>query len=82
VKLAKLRVRFEKAGDEVNLLWLNRQLEDGKVKDPQTLAAETGRPVEDFYAATKRRNRHVQRLLANDRGVDSVEEEPSSDASP
>lgn len=79
-KLAKLKVMFEKAGDEVNLLWLNRQLDDGKVKDPQTLAAETGRPVQDFYVAAKRRKRAILQLLANERGVEWVEEEHPRDA--
>jgi hypothetical protein len=72
VKLEKLRILFEKAGDEVNLLWLRYQLAD--VDDLQKMAQESGRPVEDFYAAAKRRRRSVQRLLANDRGVDWKEE--------
>jgi hypothetical protein len=73
VKLEKLRAMFEKAGDEVNLLWLKFQLAD--VTDLQQMAKESGRDVADFYAAAKRRKRAVQRLLANEHGVDWVEEE-------
>ncbi len=76
VKLAKLRAMFEKAGDEVNLLWIDLQTSRRAGSgDPRELAAVSGRPVEDFYAAAKRRKRAVQRLLANERGVDWVEEE-------
>jgi hypothetical protein len=73
VKLEKLRAMFEKAGDEVNLLWLKFQLAD--VADLQQMANESGRDVADFYAAAKRRKRAVQRLLANEQGVDFVEED-------
>jgi len=74
VKLEKLRAIFEKAGDEVNLLWLKQELEG--VSDLQQMAAASGRDVADFYAAAKRRRRAVQRLLANEQGVESVGEEP------
>jgi hypothetical protein len=80
VKLRRLRAMFEKAGDEVNLLWLDRQLArdpDSALEVPQMMATATGRPVEDFYAAAKRRSRAVMRLLSQDRGVDLPEEEPS-----
>jgi hypothetical protein len=73
-KIEKLRAIFEKAGDEMNLLWLKLELEG--VSDLQQMATASGRDVADFYAAAKRRKRAVQRLLANDRGVDSIEEEP------
>jgi hypothetical protein len=73
-QLEKLRTIFEKAGDEENLLWLRFALED--VTDLQTMAAASGREVADFYAAAKRRKRAVQRLLANDRGVNWAGEEP------
>jgi hypothetical protein len=73
VKLEKLRILFEKAGDTVNLLWLEYMLAD--IVDLQKMAEDSGRPVEDFYAAAKRRKRAVQRLLANDRGVVWKEEE-------
>jgi hypothetical protein len=74
VKIEKLRAIFEKAGDEVNLLWLKHELEG--VSDLQQMAAASGRDVADFYAAAKRRKRAVQRLLANEQGVESVGEEP------
>jgi hypothetical protein len=74
VQLEKLRAMFEKAGDEVNLLWLKHAAEGEK--DLQKMATASGRDVADFYAAAKRRKRAVQRLLANDRGVDLPEEEP------
>ena len=74
MKIEKLRAIFVKAGDEVNLLWLKLELEG--LSDLQQMAAASGRDVADFYAAAKRRKRAVQRLLANEQGVDSVEEEP------
>jgi len=73
VRLEKLRAMFEKAGDEVNLLWLKFELAD--VTDLDEMAKASGRDVADFYAAAKRRKRAVQRLLANEHGVDWVEEE-------
>jgi hypothetical protein len=73
-QLEKLRAIFEKAGDEVNLLWLKFALQD--VNDLQQMAAASGRDVGDFYAAAKRRKRAVQRLLANDRGVNWGGEDP------
>jgi hypothetical protein len=73
VRIEKLRAIFEKAGDEVNLLWLKLELEG--VSDLQQMAVASGRDVADFYAAAKRRKRAVQRLLANEQGVDFVEEE-------
>jgi hypothetical protein len=72
-QLEKLRVVFEQAGDEVNLLWLKHAL-DGET-DVQKMAAASGRDVAEFYAATKRRKRAVRSLLAKDRGVDFHEEE-------
>ncbi len=74
VKLEKLRILFEKTGDEVNLLWLKLTFEGEK--DLQKMATATGRDVEEFYAAAKRRKRAVQRLLANDHGVDLEPEGP------
>jgi hypothetical protein len=46
------------------------------VNDWQQWAAARGRDVGDFYAAAKRRKRAVQRLLANDRGVNWGGEDP------
>jgi hypothetical protein len=68
-QIAKLRAIFEEQKDEVNLFLLKRALEDEN--DLTKLAKESGRDVAELYLATKRRRRAVQRLLANDRGVDS-----------
>jgi hypothetical protein len=68
-QLEKLRVLFEEQKDEVNLVWLKRSLEGEN--DLGKMATDSGRDVTEFYAAAKRRRRAVQRLLANDRGVDS-----------
>jgi hypothetical protein len=72
-RIAKLRAAFEKAGDEVNLLWLKLTLEGED--DLAAMAARSGRDVKDFYAAAKRRKRAVRRLLAEERGL-PFEEEP------
>ncbi len=66
-KLERLRAMFQAAGDELNLLWLDRSLDEEP--DLQKMADETGRDVTEFYAAAKRRKRAVQRLLAEERGV-------------
>jgi hypothetical protein len=71
-QIEKLRTVFEAQNDEVNLIWLKRSLEGES--DLGKMAAESGRDVTEFYAAVKRRRRAVQRLLANDRGVDSTED--------
>lgn len=72
-RIEKLRAAFEKAGDEVNLLWLKLELEG--VSDLQQMAAASGRTVAEFYDAAKRRKRALQRLLANEQGVEWVREE-------
>lgn len=72
-KLEKLRAAFEKAGDEVNLLWLKFELQG--VTDLHKMAEASGRAVAEFYAAAKRRQRTVQRLLASEQGVEWVEEQ-------
>ncbi len=72
-QLDKLRAAFVKAGDEVNLLWLDASFED--VVDAQTMAQRTGRDVAEFYAAAKRRKRVVGRLLAEENGAPYNEEE-------
>jgi hypothetical protein len=72
-QIEKLRAIFEAQNDEVNLLWLKRSREG--VTDMGIMAGESGRDVAEFYAATKRRHRAVQRLLANDHGVDVPEDE-------
>jgi hypothetical protein len=68
-QIEKLRAIFEEQKDEVNLFLLKRALEGEN--DFAKLAKESGRDVAELYLATKRRRRAVQRLLANDRGVDS-----------
>ena len=73
VQLEKLRVMFEAQKDEVNLYWLKRSLEGEN--DMTRMARESGRDISEFRAAAKRRHRAVRRLLANDRGVDSPEDE-------
>jgi hypothetical protein len=72
-QLDKLRAAFVKAGDEVNLLWLDANVED--VLDAQTMAQRTGRDVAEFYAAAKRRKRAVRRLVAEENGAPYNEEE-------
>jgi hypothetical protein len=78
--LAALRKTFETNEDEVNLLWLDHRLkavEAASAADaelppepsPAALAHETGRDVSDFYAAKKRRDRAVRKIL----GVDDEE---------
>jgi hypothetical protein len=59
--LVQLRTRFEAAGDEVNLLWLEWAQKD--VVHPADMAQQTGRDVDEFYRAAERRKRHVQALL-------------------
>jgi hypothetical protein len=71
-KLEPLRARFEKAGDEVNVLWLDYQLEG--IEDPKEMARRSGRAVEEFYRATDRRKRHVRALIAAQNGVKDDEE--------
>ena len=57
----------------MNLLWLKLELEG--VSDLQQMAAASGRTVAEFYDAAKRRKRALQRLLANEQGVEWVREE-------
>ena len=71
-QIEKLRAAFEKAGDVVNLLWLDYSLEDET--DLKKMAARSSRDVTEFYAAAKRRKRAVQRILAEERGA-SFEED-------
>jgi hypothetical protein len=72
-QLDKMRAAFVKAGDDVNLLWLDASVED--VLDAQTMAQRTGRDVAEFYAAAKRRKRVVRRLVAEENGAPYNEEE-------
>jgi hypothetical protein len=73
--LEKLRAMFEKANDQVNLLYLKYEL--AGVTDLRKMAEESHRDVTEFYAAAKRRNRAVVRLLASEQGIDLPEEEES-----
>ncbi|MDP9150958.1 MAG: hypothetical protein M3O36_13595 [Myxococcota bacterium] len=66
-QLERLRAAFEAAGDEVNLLWLDCAL--AGETDLQEIARRSHRDVSELYAAAKRRNRAVRRLLAEARGA-------------
>jgi hypothetical protein len=72
-KTEALRAAFVEARDEVNLLWLDYRLKG--VDDPGKMAALSGRDPKEFYRATDRRNRHVARLIAAERG--DKREEPN-----
>jgi hypothetical protein len=61
----RMRAAFEEAKDEVNLLWLDFMLKG--VEDLGEMARESGRDVKEFYRATDRRKRHVERLLEAER---------------
>jgi hypothetical protein len=65
--LDELRSSFEKAGDEVNLLWLDYSLKE--IDDLEEMARLSKRDVREFYLAAERRKRHVKRLLAAKNGV-------------
>jgi hypothetical protein len=69
----QLRAAFLDAKDAVNLQWLDYWL-DG-IDEPAEMARLSGRDVRDFYRAADRRNRHVNNILAADRG-----EKPKEDA--
>lgn len=71
--IERLRESFAKAGDEVNLLWLDYQMQGEN--DLQKMARLSGRDVTDFYRAADRRKRHTRRLLAEQRGVRHEDEE-------
>jgi len=71
--LERLRASFERAGDEVNLAWLEHTLR-GET-DQRAMAQRSGRDVTEFYRAADRRKRHVRRLLAADAGASYEEEE-------
>ncbi|HEX3769480.1 MAG TPA: hypothetical protein VHV30_01390 [Polyangiaceae bacterium] len=73
-QLEKLRAMFEQQGDTVNLIWLERSLEG--ITDLGQMAEKAGLDRSEFDAARKRRRRAVQRLLANEQGVDSIEDDP------
>jgi DNA-directed RNA polymerase specialized sigma24 family protein len=66
-QVERLRQALIAEKDNVNLYWLQCTLE-GKT-DLAQMARESARDVNEFYAAAKRRNRIVARLVAEDRGV-------------
>jgi hypothetical protein len=72
---AWLRSAFEKAGDEVNLQWLELALGGVPHDDPAAMAEAAKRPVNDFYRAQERRKRHLKRMLTLDRGRRDDDEE-------
>lgn len=61
-KLVEFRAHLDTTRDEVNLLWVG-YVEKG-VMEPAAMAKDSGRPVTEFYAAARRRNRFVEKLLA------------------
>jgi hypothetical protein len=65
-ELDKLRAHFVAAGDEVNVLWIDYSLEG--IDEPAAMARLSGRDVKEFYRASDRRVRLVQRMLAARRG--------------
>jgi hypothetical protein len=71
--LDRLRASFQAAGDEVNLLWLAYTVQG--IDDLQRMATESGRDVTEFYRAADRRKRHVNRLIAENRGVKYEEDD-------
>ncbi|HEY8087042.1 MAG TPA: hypothetical protein VIF09_04335 [Polyangiaceae bacterium] len=64
--LAELRKRLEAKKDTVGLAYLDEK-EKGN-DDLDLMVARTGHPVEEFYAAQKRRKRLVKALLAEAAG--------------
>lgn len=67
VQIGRLRQAFVDKKDNVNLYWLEQTLE-GKT-DLGQMARDSGRTVEEFAAARKRRTRIVADLLAEQNGV-------------
>jgi DNA-directed RNA polymerase specialized sigma24 family protein len=78
--LDRLRAALVEASDTVNLLWLDLTLQ-GK-EDLTEMARASGRNVDEFYNAAKRRSRIVARLVAEQRGVKDDEDERSSRGEP
>ncbi|HEX8793486.1 MAG TPA: hypothetical protein VF765_21235 [Polyangiaceae bacterium] len=66
-QIERLRAEFVKKSDAVNLEWLQFTLEGEE--DLAVMAKKTGRDVQEFYAAAKRRNTVVNDLLAEANGV-------------
>ncbi len=72
-RLDELRAHFEKARDEVNLLWLDYSRQE--IDDLKEMARRSGRDVQEFYRAAERRKRLVRRLLAEGPGVKYEEDD-------
>jgi hypothetical protein len=70
--IAKLRAIFVAKKDHVNVLYLDRWLAGDQVTK---MAADTGRDIEEFNAARKRRVRVLRRFLAEKNGVPPDDEE-------
>jgi hypothetical protein len=66
-QLDELRSVFEKAGDDVNLAWLEYSRQG--IDDLQVMAHLSKRDVREFYLAADRRKRHVKHLIAAKNGV-------------
>ncbi len=71
--LPELRALFRRRKDAVNLLWLEHRL--AGTTDVATMAERSGRPVEEFYAAARRRNRAVRNILGIDAPPGAEDEE-------
>jgi hypothetical protein len=72
-RIAALRARFVEADDQINLLWLEYWLSG--VEEPGEMARLSNHEPEEFYRAADRRKRHVNRLLAAERGAKFEENE-------
>ena len=72
-QLEELRRAFVRAGDKVNVQWLDFQLQG--IEEPAEMAKLSRRNVRDFYLAADRRKRHVARILAERRAADAKEKE-------
>jgi hypothetical protein len=72
-QLEKLRFICEQEHDEVNLLWLKYAIQEMTALGE--MARLSGRPVDEFYAAAKRRKTYVRRILAAERGAKKKTEE-------
>ena len=59
-RVVRLRRSFQEARDDVNVQWLELSLRG--YETAREMAEVSGRPEKDFYAAAKRRVRHVERL--------------------
>jgi hypothetical protein len=68
-----LRAAFIEANDQINLLWLEYCLSG--VEEPGEMARLSDHEPEEFYRAADRRKRHVNRLLAAERGAKFGEDE-------